>query len=386
MQLQILGSESVEPVEITTNQVLNVPTGLQFPDSSPPPATAIPARPDFVDIVSDCPFLQILSKNDNGSFDLWNPTESRVEFEWKAHHLHSDAQEPLYQKADTSSASELPPPEVLCELPGGGVGTDALDFGLWLGKTRTEVGHADNLTDTELQANVAPWRFFDVPNPGVDADISRYFAGTIIEVGDPLLSWNQKGEWPPQQFLEAPPFFDIKVGVEALSPYDQDHEYLPFVAWLYSQTNFGLLMMIEPDINTYINNIYIYRMVFGALTLMSTINFAGNNWSALTLRMKRDVVWDDTLSLYVRRWKFGYQDPLSGLWVVMHTILEDPKEILPNLDRFSSYHLHNYTAEPQLPFLLSTINIGVSASIGGFNGDGFARFYDFAFIYPELAF
>lgn len=104
-----LASRSLVPTIIQPNQVLNVPTGLRF-------ISGIPARPWFVQLDGPCPFLQILQTNIDGSFDVWNPTENTVSFDWRAHHLHSEEREPLEQVNTVPTPSTVPPPQALCDL------------------------------------------------------------------------------------------------------------------------------------------------------------------------------------------------------------------------------------------------------------------------------
>lgn len=108
--IQRLASRSFTPVTINPNTVLNVPTGLQFPDGTP-------ANPRFVDFPGPCPFVKLLRTNDDGSFDAWNPSENQVVFDWVAHHCHSEEQEPILPIVTVPGPSTLDPP-TLCTLPG----------------------------------------------------------------------------------------------------------------------------------------------------------------------------------------------------------------------------------------------------------------------------
>jgi len=107
---QILGSSSDGLVAISPQSVLRVPTGLIIDGQA--------VTPHLVEIVSNCPFLQVLEKNVAGFFDVFNPTLDEVTFSWVAVHLHSETQDPIYNKADTSFVSPTPPP-VLCQVPFG---------------------------------------------------------------------------------------------------------------------------------------------------------------------------------------------------------------------------------------------------------------------------
>jgi len=105
---QILASSG--SLTIDSNEVLRVPTGLQdqFGNS---------LTPHFVDFSANCPFLVVLNKSVDGYFDVWNPTLSdNISAIWKAHHLHSFEQEPLFSCIDPAVISPLPAPD-LCSLP-----------------------------------------------------------------------------------------------------------------------------------------------------------------------------------------------------------------------------------------------------------------------------
>jgi len=69
---QRLASQSEGPISIGANEVLRVPTGLIIDGES--------VNPHFVDIASDCPFLQILETSEEGWFEIWNPTLVEVAF------------------------------------------------------------------------------------------------------------------------------------------------------------------------------------------------------------------------------------------------------------------------------------------------------------------
>lgn len=107
---ELLASRSQDPVLILAGQVLNVPTNLQFRDGTP-------AQPWFVSFETLCPFLQVLQTNANGTFDVWNPTQSDVTFHWKAHHMHSEEKEPLNPVSTIPTVSTVPAPQQICQLP-----------------------------------------------------------------------------------------------------------------------------------------------------------------------------------------------------------------------------------------------------------------------------
>jgi parallel beta-helix repeat protein len=117
MQPQILGSESASPISIPAESTLLVQAGLQFPASSAA-QPAQPAEPHFVKLSSLCPFLSVQETFENGTFLVYNPTTEEQTFTWTAHHLHSDAQEPLHQQPTQTSPGPAPP--ALCPLPSTG--------------------------------------------------------------------------------------------------------------------------------------------------------------------------------------------------------------------------------------------------------------------------
>jgi hypothetical protein len=114
MQPQILGSESASPISIPAESTLLVQAGLQFPASSAA-QPAQPAEPHFVKLSSLCPFLSVQETFENGTFLVYNPTTEEQTFNWKAHHLHSDEQDPLHTQPTSTQAGPAPP--ALCPLP-----------------------------------------------------------------------------------------------------------------------------------------------------------------------------------------------------------------------------------------------------------------------------
>jgi len=117
---QRLASQSEGPILIGANEVLRVPTGLIIDGES--------VNPHFVDIASDCPFLQILETSEEGWFEIWNPTLVEVAFSWKAHHLHSEESEPIPTVEDSSDPSPDPAPASVCTLPPGAIELSFLDL------------------------------------------------------------------------------------------------------------------------------------------------------------------------------------------------------------------------------------------------------------------
>jgi hypothetical protein len=115
MQLQILGSRSQGGLLIEAGQTLRIQTELQYPASSAN-EPALPAEPHFVKITSLCPFLKVVETNGDGTFDIWNPTSEEQAFEWAAHHLHSNPQDPLHEVTD--QGTPIASPETICPLPG----------------------------------------------------------------------------------------------------------------------------------------------------------------------------------------------------------------------------------------------------------------------------
>jgi len=163
---QRLASRSFLPVSINANQVLNVPTGLIFKDGTP-------AIPWLVDIDGPCPFLQILQKNADGSFDVWNPTENVVNFDWIAHHVHSVEQEPITPVATVATPSTVPAPAQLCALPGYENLPNYLLGSYWLTVLETNQS-ARNATPSTILTDTDP----DALNNAVAAAS----AGDVIEV------------------------------------------------------------------------------------------------------------------------------------------------------------------------------------------------------------
>lgn len=109
---QRLSAVSEDFVTIQSGEVLNVQAGLIF-------KSGLPAVPWFVELDTPCPFLHILAKNQDGTFDVWNPTDEAQAFGFVAHHLHSAEQEPVPTVIPVVQASIIPAP-TLCPLPGDG--------------------------------------------------------------------------------------------------------------------------------------------------------------------------------------------------------------------------------------------------------------------------
>jgi parallel beta-helix repeat protein len=113
---QRLSAQSEDFTQIQSGEVLNVQAGLIFKDGSP-------ATPWFVDLKTTCPYLQVLERNSDGTFDVWNPSTEAQTFGFIAHHLHSIEQEPIPAISPTVQASTVPAPN-LCPVPGGNGGGD----------------------------------------------------------------------------------------------------------------------------------------------------------------------------------------------------------------------------------------------------------------------
>jgi hypothetical protein len=105
---QILSSSG--SFSINSLAVRNIPTGLQDQFGNA-------LTPHFVELITICPFLMILQKNANGSFDIYNPTNVVVAASWKAHHLHSFEQEPVVATTLATGASAVPAPVPVCAWP-----------------------------------------------------------------------------------------------------------------------------------------------------------------------------------------------------------------------------------------------------------------------------
>lgn len=89
--------------------ILNVQTFLRTKDG----AALIP---NFVEF--DACGLMVIAKNANGSFDVYNPDPiDKTNVRFRAHHLHSEEQEPIYTVTPTTQASTLPLPD--CAIFGG---------------------------------------------------------------------------------------------------------------------------------------------------------------------------------------------------------------------------------------------------------------------------
>jgi len=117
---QRLASRSDDEIIIVANEVLRVPTGLIIGGE--------PVTPHFVDIESQCPFLQVLEKSSEGWFEIWNPTLVMVSFSWTAHHLHSEESEPIPDVENEAAPSPDPAPASICTLPASAVEIPPLTF------------------------------------------------------------------------------------------------------------------------------------------------------------------------------------------------------------------------------------------------------------------
>lgn len=95
---------------VGANAVLNVPTGIQDQFGNA-------LTPHFIEFITACPFLMILQKNANGSFDVFNPTAVAVTATWKAHHMHSIEMEPVYATSIATAPSVVVPPTPTCSWP-----------------------------------------------------------------------------------------------------------------------------------------------------------------------------------------------------------------------------------------------------------------------------
>jgi hypothetical protein len=223
MELQVLGAESKTPITIGEESTLIVHTGLQFPDSSPPPTTTTRAEPDFVKIISNCPFIYINETFTNGSFRVINPTTEPQIFSWKAHHLHSDAQEPLYQK-ETETEDGGPPP-ALCTL--AGYATDAELAGEAAIREAADEGLQDQIDELEAEAggfwiegptqseNLLAWVSPRNPAAADDDNFNTPFItiqGFLDAVGEPVSIADERRLFTA---LVADGFFDEALNVPA---------------------------------------------------------------------------------------------------------------------------------------------------------------------------
>lgn len=76
----------------------------------------LPRIPNFVEF--DQCGLEVIAKNADGSFDVFNPDPvDKTNVRFRAHHLHSEEQEPIYPVTPTTQASTVPLPD--CILFGG---------------------------------------------------------------------------------------------------------------------------------------------------------------------------------------------------------------------------------------------------------------------------
>ncbi len=199
-----LASRSLDPITIDPNEVLNVPTGLVLQNGNP-------ARPWFVQIDGPCPFLKVLQTNNDGSFDVWNPTENQVNFEWRTHHLHSEEREPIEQVNTVPVVSSVPPPESICQLPNNVIPLLNGNWGdvIFRGETEWEklpAGNAGEILQTQGADADPRWSIkhgSGASNPGPTNDISEGYSifsrylntttGKIFSCSDPAAAaaiWN----------------------------------------------------------------------------------------------------------------------------------------------------------------------------------------------------
>jgi len=104
-RLATRGSFDIEPLS-----ALNVQSGIVDKDGQS-------LIPNFVQIDEDCN-LKVIAKNADGSFDVFNPDPFQKTANFRAHHMHSVEQEPIYNVGSaTTGPSSAPIPD--CVLIGG---------------------------------------------------------------------------------------------------------------------------------------------------------------------------------------------------------------------------------------------------------------------------